>query len=835
MKQYTVTGMSCAACSAAVEKAVNQVEGVKSCSVSLLTNSMGVEGSADERAVVAAVEKAGYGAAVKGAAKSAEEDDFLTDRETPKIAKRLIISAVFLAVLMYFSMGHGMLGLPLPSFFEHNLTANAIIQMILAAVVMLINQKFFISGTKSVLHRAPNMDTLVSLGSGASFVWSVYALLRMSENETQAVIYSQQLYFESAAMILVLITLGKLLEARSKGKTTDALKSLMRLKPSTACVVREGKEMEIPIEQLAVGDIFTVRAGEKIPADGVVREGDGAVDESSLTGESIPVDKAVGDAVYAATLNASGYIRCEARSVGEDTALAQIIKTVSDAAATKAPIAKTADKVSGIFVPAVIGIALITFIVWMIAGKELSFSLARAVSVLVISCPCALGLATPVAITVGSGVGAKNSILFKTAESLEQAGKIQIAVMDKTGTVTNGTPVVTDIIPADGTDENRLLTLAYALEAKSEHPLASAVCERAQHKQCVLQACENYQTFAGGGIAGVVGTKAAAAGNARFIGTHAAANPSMERVAQVLADEGKTPLFFASDGVIQGIIAVQDTAKADAARAVRELKNMGITTVLLSGDNEKTARAVGGAVGFDNVIAGVLPDEKAAVIRRLKQSGITAMVGDGINDAPALTEADIGIAVGSGTDVAIDAADIVLMKEALSDVPAALRLGRKSVRTIHQNLFWAFFYNAVCIPIAAGALIPAFGITLTPMMGAAAMSLSSFFVVMNALRINLFKPHSTKQDKKRAGISIDTALLQIQENLINKGEKAMIIQVEGMMCPHCEARVKAALEAVEGVQSAIPSHQKGEVEIIGTPDVAAAKKAITDAGYTVIS
>lgn len=832
MKQYNVTGMSCSACSAAVEKAVKGVEGVSSCAVSLLTNSMGVEGTASDAQIIAAVQKAGYGASPRGSAqKGAAQDDFLEDTETPKIAKRLIASLAFLLVLMYLSMGHGMFGFPLPAFFENNPTALALAQLLIAAIVMVINQKFFISGTGSLLHRAPNMDTLVALGSGASFAWSVYVLFQMSAGNENA----GDLYFESAAMILVLITVGKLLETRSKGKTTDALKSLMKLKPTTARVIRAGEEVQIPIADLAPGDIFTVRAGEKIPADGVVTEGNGAVNEAALTGESIPVDKAPGDAVSAATINESGFLKCEALKVGEDTALAQIIQTVSDAAATKAPIAKIADKVSGIFVPVVIAIALITFVIWMILGKDVSFSLARAVSVLVISCPCALGLATPVAITVGSGLGAKNGILFKTAESLEQAGKIQIAVLDKTGTVTNGTPTVTDIIPAAGIEQSHLLSLAYSLEAKSEHPLAKAVCKKAREAQCTLTDCEDFKTYAGNGIAATFGENKAAAGSYRFIASLCEIPAELRAQNDALAAGGKTPIFFAANGKAVGIIAVMDTPKEDALQAVQELNNMGITTVMLTGDNEKTAAAIGKAAGFEKVIAGVLPNEKAAVIEALKQSGTTAMVGDGINDAPALTAADIGIAVGTGTDVAIDAADIVLMKNKLADVPAAVRLGRKSVRTIRQNLFWAFFYNAICIPIAAGVLIAPFGIMLNPMMGAAAMSLSSFFVVMNALRVNLFKLHSAKHDKKREPVEIDTALFENkkQENSTNKGEKKMVIQVEGMMCPHCEARVKGEIEKLEGVQSATASHEKGEVEIIGTPDLAAVKKAITDAGYAV--
>ena len=790
---------------------------------------MGVEGSADSKEIIKAVQKAGYGASLKGADKQTNaDDDFLKDSETPKIRNRLIASLGFLLLLMYISMGHSMLGFPVPSFFEGNHIALALAQMIIAAIVMIINKKFFISGTKSLLHRSPNMDTLVALGSFSSFAWSVYALFRMTGGSEQAMEYSHQLYFESAAMILALITVGKLLEAKSKGKTTDALKSLIKLKPSRARVFRNGEETEIDISELQIGDIFTVRAGEKIPADGTVLEGEGAVNESALTGESIPVDKLAGDNVSAATINESGFLKCEAKKVGEDTALSQIIKTVSDAAATKAPIAKIADKVSGIFVPIVISIAVVVFIVWLIAGKDISFTLARAVSVLVISCPCALGLATPVAITVSNGLGAKNGILFKTAESLEQAGKIQIAVMDKTGTVTNGTPVVTDIIPASGLSEKELLNLAFSLEAKSEHPLAKAVCKKAEEIGLEATECENYKTFSGNGISGSYLSKQAFGGKFDFIKTECEISPELLRENERLALEGKTPLFFALDGKAAGIIAVQDSAKPDAGKAVEELKNMGIVTVMLTGDNELTANAIGKGLGFDKVIAGVLPNQKADVIKELKKSGVTAMVGDGINDAPALTEADIGIAVGAGTDVAIDAADIVLMKNKLSDVPASVRLGRRTLLTIKQNLFWAFFYNAVCIPIAAGVLIPQFGIVLNPMFGAAAMSLSSFFVVTNALRINLFKMHSSKHDKKRECVNIKS------EEKEKEGENTMIIKVKGMMCPHCEARVKGEIEKLPGVESAAASHEKGEVEILGNPDIEAVKKAVTDAGYEFI-
>ena len=830
MEQYKVSGMSCAACSAAVEKAVSAVEGVTSCSVSLLTGSMGVEGTAAGSDIIAAVEKAGYGAAPFGA-QGEESESLLEDKETPKIFRRFLFSLGFLLLLMYLSMGHMMFGFPLPAFLENNPVASGILQMLLAAVVMLINQKFFRSGTKSLLHRAPNMDTLVALGSGTSFLWSVYALLRMTGGGAAVEEYRHQLYFESAAMILVLITVGKLLEAKSKGKTTDALKALLRIKPQTATVLREGKETQIPIAELRVGDIFTVRAGEKIPADGIVLEGTGAVSEALLTGESMPVDKAKGDRVSAATINASGFLQCRADQVGEDTALAQIIKTVSDAAATKAPIAKLADKVSGIFVPAVLGIALLTFIIWLIAGKDFSFTLARAVSVLVISCPCALGLATPVAITVGNGRAAKNGILFKTAESLEQAGKIQIAVFDKTGTLTNGTPAVTDIIPAEGFSEAELLQAACTLEAKSEHPLAKALCSYTVTNGVTAGEISAFQTYAGNGVTGLAGGSMLRGGNYRFLKENGLKDGSLERVGEALALAGKTPLFFARDNSILGIIAVQDTPKEDAAAAITALKNMGITTVMLTGDNAATANAIGKGLNLDKVIAGVLPAEKASVVKALKKSGITAMVGDGINDAPALTEADVGIAVGAGTDVAMDAADVVLMKSTLADVPAAVRLGRRSLRAIRQNLFWAFFYNAVCIPVAAGVLITRFGITLTPMMGAAAMSLSSFFVVMNALRINLFKPYSAARDKKRKALSLE----EIKINKTNdKGETTMVIKVEGMMCPHCEARVKAALEALPGVEEAIPSHEKGEVEIRGSVNLQAAEKVVVEAGYKVV-
>ena len=829
MQQYNVTGMSCAACSAAVEKAVNTVDGVSSCSVSLLTNTMGVEGNADSAQIIKAVQKAGYGASLLGETEKENADrDFLKDSETPKIRNRLIASLCFLPVLMYISMGHSMLGFPLPSFFEGNHIALALAQMIIAAIVMIINNKFFISGAKSLIHRSPNMDTLVALGSFSSFAWSVYALFRMTGAGENAAEYSHQLYFESAAMILALITVGKLLEAKSKGRTTDALKSLIKLKPSSARVIRNGEEREIAISELRVGDVFTLRAGEKIPADGIVLEGEGTVNESALTGESIPVDKLSGDSVTAATITQSGFLKCEAKKTGEDTALSQIIKTVTEAAATKAPIAKIADKVSGVFVPIVISLAVAVFIIWLIAGKDISFTLARAVSVLVISCPCALGLATPVAITVSNGLGAKNGILFKTAESLEQAGKIQIVVMDKTGTLTNGVPELTDIIACDEIGEKELLSLAYSLESKSEHPLAKAICRKCEQLNIDAEECEDYKTFSGNGISGTYLSKPAFGGKMEFIKKECEINSYLLKESERLALEGKTPLFFALDGKAAGIIAVLDTAKPDAEKTVKELKNMGIITVMLTGDNELTANAIGKALGFDKIIAGVLPNQKADVIKKLKKSGVTAMVGDGINDAPALTEADVGIAVGSGTDVAIESADVVLIKNKLSDVSAAVRLGRKALGTIKQNLFWAFFYNAVCIPVAAGVLIPRFGITLNPMMGAAAMSLSSFFVVTNALRINLFKIHSSKSDKKKECVNIN------RKKTEKEGENKMVIKVKGMMCPHCEARVKSEIEKLTGVESAVASHEKGEVEIFGSPDIEAVKKALTDAGYEFI-
>lgn len=834
MQNYNVTGMSCAACSAAVEKAVNSVEGVNSCAVSLLTNSMTVEGDADEKQIIKAVKKAGYGASPKGKT-TQNYDTLLEDNETPKIAGRLIASVIILLCLMYFSMGHMMFDLPVPAIFEGNIIALTLIQMILSAVIMIINGKFFISGTKSLLHRSPNMDTLVSLGSAVSFIWSVYVLFMMSFSQTHLDFaslekYSGQIYFESAAMILTLITVGKLLEARSKGKTTNALKSLIKLKPETAIVLADGEEREVPAESLKKGDIFILKAGQKVPADAVIIEGAGAIDEAALTGESIPAEKETGNKVWAATIVKSGYLKCEAESVGDDTSLAEIIETVENAAATKAPIAKTADKVAGVFVPVVIAIAVITAIVWLALGKGIPFALSRAVAVLVISCPCSLGLATPVAITVGNGIGAKNGILFKTAEALEQAGKIEIAVMDKTGTVTNGTPVVTDIICAEGMDEEGLLRLAYSAEAKSEHPLGKAIVSKAKESGTGLFNVSDYKTFAGGGISAKIAGRIIACGNEKFIREYSPIPNSLSDEARSLADEGKTPIYFALGGKCAGIIACADTPKEDAEKAISELKNMGIYTVMLTGDNKATAEAIAKKVGVDKVIAEVMPNDKARVITEYKQYGKVAMVGDGINDAPALTEANLGIAVGAGTDVAIDAADIVLIKNELADVSAAIRLGRKSLRNIKQNLFWAFFYNIICIPAAAGALIAPFGITVSPIIAAAAMSLSSFCVVMNALRLNFTNIHNPKRDKKRK-----TALIT-EPTTEDKQMKEITIKVNGMMCPHCEARVKAALEEISAVESATPSHEAGEVKIALSAEVenAVLEKAIVEAGYGVV-
>ena len=834
MEQYTVTGMSCAACSAQVEKAVSHVSGVTSCSVSLLTNSMGVEGTADPQAVIAAVQAAGYGASLKGAAQEspdiAQQEDALADHETPVLKRRLIASLGFLIVLMYFSMGHMMWGWRLPAFFDDNHVAMGLVQMLLTIAVMVINQKFFINGFKSLFHGSPNMDTLVALGSTASFGYSTYALFAMTGAQvrgdmTAVMSYMHEFYFESAAMILALITVGKMLEARSKGKTTDALKSLMKLAPQTAVLVRGGQEVTVPIAQVRRGDIFVVRPGENIPVDGVILEGESAVNESALTGESIPVDKTVGDSVSAATSNQSGFLRCEATRVGEDTTLSQIIKMVSDAAATKAPIAKVADKVSGVFVPTVITLAVLTTAVWLLCGKPIGFALARGISVLVISCPCALGLATPVAIMVGNGLGAKNGILFKTAVSLEETGKTEIVALDKTGTITRGEPRVTDLVPADGLSEHDLLTLAAALEKRSEHPLARAVMHRADEEKLSIAEISDFRALPGNGLTATLGGEELLGGSLSFISTKAQIPSDLRMKAESLAEEGKTPLFFAKGGRLAGIIAVADVMKEDSPAAITALRNMGIRVVMLTGDNERTARAIGRQAGVDEVIAGVLPEGKENVIRTLQKKGKVAMVGDGINDAPALTRADIGIAIGAGTDVAIDAADVVLMKSQLSDVPAAIRLSRATLRNIHENLFWAFFYNVIGIPLAAGVWIPLFGWTLNPMFGAAAMSLSSFCVVSNALRLNLFKLHDAGKDKK-----IKSKKHHQEEN---KMEKTM--KIEGMMCGHCEAAVKKALEAVDGVASAEVSHTSGTAVVtLSKPvDNAVLKKAVEDKDYTV--
>ncbi len=825
MKQFNVTGMSCAACSARVEKAVSCVSGVTSCSVSLLTNSMGVEGSASDADIIKAVKDAGYGASVKGGSKdSAPDDDSLRDTETPAMVKRLIASLVFLVVLMYISMGHMMFGAPLPSFMEDNHVMIGLAQLILAAIVMVINQKFFINGFKGLIHRSPNMDTLVAMGSAASFVYSTWALFAMTDAQLHggteaAAKYMHEFYFESAAMILTLITVGKMLEARSKGKTTDALKGLMKLAPKTAVIFVDGEEREVPVEQVKKDDIFVVRPGESIPVDGVITEGESAVDESALTGESIPVDKNVGDEVSAATINQAGFIRCRASRVGEDTTLSQIIKMVSDAAATKAPIAKIADKVSGVFVPAVISIAVITLIVWLILGKTVGFSLARAISVLVISCPCALGLATPVAIMVGNGVGAKNGILFKTAVSLEETGKVRIVALDKTGTITQGEPSVTDIIAADGTDEEKLLTIANSLEKKSEHPLAKAVIKYCTEKNISSEEASDFMAVAGNGLKGTIGGSEVYGGNFSYISGLCSMSETVNATYEKLTSEGKTPLFFAENGHLLGMIAVADIIKEDSPKAVRELQNMGIHVVMLTGDNERTAKAIGAQAGVDEVIAGVLPDGKENVIRSLKKKGKTAMVGDGINDAPALTSADMGIAIGAGADVAVDAADVVLMKSRLSDVPAAIRLSRATLRNIRQNLFWAFIYNIIGIPLAAGV----YGLQLNPMFGAAAMSLSSFFVVTNALRLNFFKLHDSSHDK-RIATELNDAPSETNEKTVS---------VKGMMCGHCEARVKKALEDINGIDEAIVSHEKGTAIISLSSDVSdkTIRKAIQDAGY----
>ena len=839
MEQYNVTGMSCAACSARVEKAVKKVPGVTSCSVSLLTNSMGVEGTASPAAIISAVQEAGYGASPKNASASKTSDasadlDALADRETPKLKRRLIASLGFLLVLMYFSMGHMMWGWPLPRWFDGNHIAMGLVQLLLAGIVMVINQKFFINGFKGLIHGAPNMDTLVALGSMASFVWSTYALFAMTRaqvdgNDELVMHYMMEFYFESAAMILTLITVGKMLEARSKGKTTDALKSLMKLAPKTATLVRDGAEVTVAIADVQKGDVFVVRPGENIPVDGVVLEGTSAVNESALTGESIPVDKAVGDKVSAATTNQSGFLRCEATRVGEDTTLAQIIKMVSDAAATKAPIAKIADTVSGFFVPAVISIAVVTTIVWLLLGHELGYALARGISVLVISCPCALGLATPVAIMVGNGLGAKNGILFKTAASLEAAGRTQIVALDKTGTITEGAPRVTDLLPAEGVSETELLTLAAALESRSEHPLAKAVLADAEAKAITPPEVTDFAALPGNGLAAKLDGMDIYAGNAAFIQTKLTLPAALAQQAEKLAAEGKTPLFFGGAGRLLGVIAVADTIKEDSPEAIRQLQNMGIRVVMLTGDNQRTADAIGRQAGVDEVIAGVLPDGKEAVIRQLQASGKVAMVGDGINDAPALTRADTGIAIGAGTDVAIDAADVVLMNSKLSDVPAAIRLSRATLRNIHENLFWAFIYNIIGIPLAAGLFIP-FGLTLNPMFGAAAMSLSSFCVVSNALRLNLFDLHSTRHDHKTASPAAAPVQSAAENNKKSDAEAPEVktedhtmkktLKVEGMMCGHCEARVKKALEALPEVDEAVVSHEAGTAIVTLNAEVA---------------
>ena len=839
MEQYNVTGMSCAACSARVEKAVKKVPGVTSCSVSLLTNSMGVEGTASPAAILSAVQEAGYGASPKNASSSKASDasadlDALADHETPKLKRRLIASLGFLLVLMYFSMGHMMWGWPLPHWFDGNHVAMGLVQLLLAGIVMVINQKFFINGFKGLIHGAPNMDTLVALGSMASFVWSTYALFAMTRaqvdgNDELVMHYMMEFYFESAAMILTLITVGKMLEARSKGKTTDALKSLMKLAPKIATLVRDGAEVTVAIADVQKGDVFVVRPGENIPVDGVVLEGTSAVNESALTGESIPVDKAVGDKVSAATTNQSGFLRCEATRVGEDTTLAQIIKMVSDAAATKAPIAKIADTVSGFFVPAVISIAVVTTIVWLLLGHELGYALARGISVLVISCPCALGLATPVAIMVGNGLGAKNGILFKTAASLEAAGRTQIVALDKTGTITEGAPRVTDLLPAEGVTETELLTLAAALESRSEHPLAKAVLADAEAKAITPPEVTDFAALPGNGLAAKLDGMDIYAGNAAFIQTKLTLPAALAQQAEKLASEGKTPLFFGGAGRLLGVIAVADTIKEDSPEAIRQLQNMGIRVVMLTGDNQRTADAIGRQAGVDEVIAGVLPDGKEAVIRQLQASGKVAMVGDGINDAPALTRADTGIAIGAGTDVAIDAADVVLMNSKLSDVPAAIRLSRATLRNIHENLFWAFIYNIIGIPLAAGLFIP-FGLTLNPMFGAAAMSLSSFCVVSNALRLNLFDLHSTRHDHKTASPAAAPVQSAAENNKKSDAEAPEVktedntmkktLKVEGMMCGHCEARVKKALEALPEVDEAVVSHEAGTAIVTLNAEVA---------------
>ncbi len=827
MEQYTVTGMSCAACSARVEKAVLKVPGVTSCAVSLLTNSMGVEGTAAPESIIKAVKEAGYGAAVKGSEEKKDKEDALSDTETPKLKKRLIASLIFLLILMYFSMGHMMFSWPLPPWFDGNHVAMGLCQLLLTVIIMVINQKFFISGFKSLIKKSPNMDTLVALGASASFVWSVYALFAMTKAQTigdmaGVMKYMDEFYFESAAMILTLITLGKTLEAKSKGRTTDALKSLIELAPQNATLLRGGKEVRVSVEQVKKGDIFVVRPGENIPVDGVILDGNSAVNEAALTGESIPVDKAPGDSVSAATINQSGFIKCEAQRVGTDTTLSQIIKMVSDAAATKAPIAKIADKVSGVFVPVVISISLVTLAVWLLLGREVSYALARAISVLVISCPCALGLATPVAIMVGNGVGAKSGILFKTAETLENAGKIKAVALDKTGTITEGKPKVTDIIGAEGFDEDALLSLAVSLEAKSEHPLARAIMEKGEETDKKPSEVSDFSALPGNGLSAKLSGKELIGGSMKFIGEKTEIPDNLKKRAEELSGEGKTPLLFMQDGRLAGIIAVADTIKEDSPKAVRELQNMGIKVIMLTGDNERTANAVGKLAGVDEVIAGVMPDGKEGVIRKLKSSGKTAMVGDGINDAPALTSADVGIAIGAGADVAIDAADIVLMKSRLSDVPAAIRLSRATLRNIHENLFWAFIYNVIGIPLAAGCFV-GLGLTLNPMFGAAAMSLSSFCVVTNALRLNWCKIYDTRRDKRRKAE-------------VKSAENVTVLKIKGMMCGHCEMRVKNALLSLPEVESAEVSHKDGTAAVtLKKPADYDKLKAVVEAeGYKVI-
>ncbi|MDY4254385.1 MAG: heavy metal translocating P-type ATPase [Oscillospiraceae bacterium] len=847
MKQFNVTGMSCAACSARIEKAVGGIDGVTACSVSLLTNSMGVEGTASDAAIIAAVEKAGYGASAKDgkSRNEADEKNALTDKETPALKKRLITSVAFLLVLMYFSMGHMMWNFPLPSFMNGNHLAMGLVQLLLCIVIFFINRKFFTSGFKALVNRAPNMDTLVALGSSAAFVYSLIVLFMMTDSvmrgdSARTTELMDKFNFESAAMILTLITVGKTLEARSKGKTTDALKRLIELAPDTANVIRDGAEITVPAAELKIGDIFAVRPGEKIPVDGVVIEGSSAVNEAALTGESVPVDKAEGDSVCSATVNHSGYIKCRATRVGEDTTLSQIIKTVSDAAATKAPIAKTADKVSGVFVPVVISIAAVTAAVWFFISRDIGYALERGISVLVISCPCALGLATPVAVMVGNGVGAKNGILFKTAASLEETGRIQIVALDKTGTVTNGTPAVTDIIPSDGKTEEELLKFAGSLEAKSEHPLAKAVTDFCMQKNVPLSETEYFTALPGAGLTAKLNGKAVFGGNQKLVSEKIKISKKMLEKADRLAEDGKTPLFFASSDEFYGIIAVADVIKEDSAAAVKQLENMGIRVVMLTGDNKRTARAIGRQVGITDVISDVKPDGKEAVVREFQKFGKVAMVGDGINDAPALTRADIGIAIGAGSDIAIDAADVVLMKSSLSDVPAAIRLSRATLTNIHENLFWAFIYNTIGIPLAAGVLIP-LGLTLQPMFGAAAMSLSSFCVCMNALRLNLFKIHETRRDKKRRTAAVDfSEVIPNDEDTVSEvgnGSAVRIVHIKGMMCPHCENTVKKALESVDGISNADVSHEKGTAVITLTKDISddIIAKNVTDKGYEFVS